>query len=250
MTNALLALLLVVLAFLVMRAITRERREYSRFKRLRSSSARQKVYRKWLLESFVMFGGLSAAVLLAATDFIQPALVDARSWPPIAWMLEGFSGDLGMIVGGLLSVAFIAALLLPLLLMWSEHEEIPTVGDIRALLPRNKQEVWYGAGLSVNAGIFEELLFRLALPALIFGIVGNGVLAFALTAVLFGVLHIYQGPIGVAASVLLGVVFTLVYVMTGSILVAIAAHVLIDLRSLVLIPLVLMRVQRKQATVN
>src|SRR5690348_6064901 len=40
---ALLSLLLVVLALLVWRAVTRERREYAQFKRMRSTAARQKV---------------------------------------------------------------------------------------------------------------------------------------------------------------------------------------------------------------
>ena len=47
---------------------------------------------------------------------------------------------------------------------------VPTLSarDIHALLPRNRGELRYGALLSVNAGVVEELLFRLAFPVLIF----------------------------------------------------------------------------------
>lgn len=246
MQLALLALLLVIIALLVMRAVTRERREYGRFKRLRTTAARQKVYRKWLVESFLMFGGLTAAVLLAASQYVQPALVDARSWPPLAWLIALLSGDVGLWVAAALIVLFAVGMLLPLLLLRGELDEIPTIGDIRALLPRSKPELGYGAALSVNAGVFEELLFRLGLPALIFGIVGDGVAAFGLAALLFGILHLYQGPVGVLASALLGLVFSLIYLVTGSILVVIVVHVLVDLRSLLLIPMVMMRVQRPE----
>src|SRR3954449_9915329 len=78
---ALLSLLLVVLALLVWRAVTRERREYAQFKRMRSTTARQKVYRKWLIESVLIMGGLSAVVLLAVWTYVPLVLAEAQAWP-------------------------------------------------------------------------------------------------------------------------------------------------------------------------
>lgn len=245
MQLALLALLLVVVWLLVMRAITRERREYGKFKRLRSTQARQKVYRKWLVEGFLMFAGLTGVILLAAHPYLEPVLADAREWAPVAWLVERLSGGLGVIVATAASVIFVVALLLPVFLLRGNQEEIPAVGDIRALLPRTRGEVWYGAALSINAGVFEELLFRLSMPALLFGITGNGALAFGLAALLFGVLHLYQGASGVLLSTIVGVLLTLIYLLTGSILLAIVLHALVDLRSLVLIPVVVMGVGRR-----
>ena len=92
-------------------------------------------------------------------------------------------------------------------------------------------------GLSLNAGVIEELLFRLGMPALLFGITGNGLLAFVAASVLFGLLHIYQKVWGVIGATLLGLLFSLVYLLTGSIWIVMIVHALIDLRSLVLIPL-------------
>ena len=244
MQLALLALLLVTVALLVMRAVTRERREYGQFKRLRSSPARQKIYAKWLRESFFTFGGLSAAILLAAWVYVPKTLADAASRQPLAWLVEWFATDLGHGVAIGLLVAFVIGLLLPVFLLRGHEEEIPTVGDVGALLPRTRAEVKYGFGLGLNAGVVEELLFRLALPALIFGIVGNGLVAFLAASVLFGLLHAYQGWVGVLSSLVLGLIFSLIYLLSGSILLVIAVHAAFDLRSLVLIPVVVQKVHR------
>ena len=129
--------------------------------------------------------------------------------------------------------------IVPVLLVRGSLDEVPAVGDIRALLPRTRGELPYGAALSLNAGIFEELLFRLGLPAVVFAVTGDALLAFAGATVVFGLLHVYQGPLGILFSTLLGVVFVGLYLVTGSILVPIVLHAVIDLRSMVLIPVVL-----------
>jgi len=238
---ALVSLLILVVALLVMRAATRERKDYARFKRLRTTEARQKFYRRWLKESFFMFGGLSVVVLLAVHPFIPAALADSRSWPPLTGIVDGFvagtqtPAGAGLLIGA--GVAIVTLLVLPVILLRSHIGEIPTVGDVGALIPRTGAEIRYGAGLAINAGLFEELLFRLAMPALLFGITGSGPWAFIIASALFGALHIYQGTVGVLVTFVLGLVFSFVYVLTGSILVVIALHTLIDVRSLVLVPL-------------
>ncbi len=238
---ALLSLFLLVVAFLVMRTVSRERKEYARFKRLRTTDARQRVYRKWLKESFLMFGGLSAVVLLAVAPLVPSTLADTRAWAPIATIVEAVHGDLGTVIVVGLGVAVAALLILPVIVLRAHIDDIPKVGDIGALIPRNGAEIRYGAGLAINAGVFEEMLFRLAIPALVFGITGNGPLSFVIATILFGLLHSYQGSIGVVATFILGLAFSLTYVLSGSILLAIGLHMLIDLRSLVLIPLVVQR---------
>ena len=239
MQLALLALLLVVLGLLGWRAVTRERGQYRRFKRLTSTRARQRVYARWLLESAVVLAGLTAAVLLAAWPYLTRALLDTQRWAPVASVRDFLATPTGAVVwlGALLVVA--SLLVAPVLLLRGSLDEIPAVGDIRALLPRTRAELKYGVGLGLSAGVFEELLFRLALPALLFGIVGSGPLAFAVAAVLFGMLHLYQGPLGILFAALLGFMFAALYVLTGSIAAPIFLHALVDLRSLVLIPIAL-----------
>jgi membrane protease YdiL (CAAX protease family) len=240
---ALLALLLVVLGLLAWRAATRSRDTFRRFKRLTSTRARQKVYARWLLESALVMGGLGAAVLLAAFPFVPPVLMATQGWGPVAAVRDYLGTPGGAAVSVVAVVVVAAALIAPVLLLRRTVgdggiDAIPAVGDIRSLLPRVRAELKYGVGLGLSAGIFEELLFRLGLPALLFGITGLGPLSFAIAALLFGMLHLYQGALGILFASLLGLVFAALYVLTGSIAAPIVLHALVDLRTLVLIPVV------------
>lgn len=235
-----LALLGVVTGVLVWRAVARERRDYARFKRLRSTVARQKVYRRWVREAFLSLGGLSLATIVGAWSSITPVLASAQSWGPIAASRDVLGGPWGVPLAVGIAVVVVAFLVLPILLLrGTPIDEAPALGDIRALLPRTRGELPYGAALSINAGVVEELLFRLGLPALVFAVTGDALVAFVGATLLFGLLHVYQGSTGVVLSTVLGAVFVYLYLVTGSILVPIALHALIDLRSMVLIPLAL-----------
>jgi len=242
---ALLALFLVVAVLLVVRAANRDRTEYRRFKRLKTTRERQFVLGKWLRESFLIHGGLAASVLLASWNLLVPASRSALSWPPMLWLHDHVSGDFGLGLGIGAAVAVGLVLVIPVFLLRRQVNELPAIGDVGALLPRTRGELKYGAGLSVNAGIVEELLFRLGMPALLFGITGNGALSFLIAAVLFGMLHIYQKVWGVLGAVILGLVFSVLYLLTGSIWVVIIVHALVDLRSLVLLPIVAQNVWHK-----
>lgn len=244
---ALLSLLLIVVAVLAMRAITRDRKQYARFKKLQSTRKRKRVYAKWLRESFIVFGGLSVLVLIAAWPYVPLVVQDARGWAPLEWLTTVLSGELGVAVAVAASALFLAALVLPIVLLRAQIAEIPTVGDVGALLPRTRAELGYGAALAANAGLVEEGMFRLALPALIFGVVGNGVVALVIASLIFGALHVYQGINGVLVTTALGLLFALLYVVTDSIVAVMIVHALFDLRSLVLIPLVVRKVWRVTA---
>lgn len=239
MDAAALALLGVVVAVLLWRATTRGRRDYARFKRLRSTVARQQVYRRWVIEGALANGGLSLATIVGACSSIPVVLADAQASAPVAAVRAFFGQPYGLPVAIGVAVVLLAGMVLPVVLLRDSPDEAPAVGDIRALLPRTRGELRYGAALSLNAGVFEELLFRLGLPALIFAVSGNTLVAFLGAIVLFALLHVYQGAFGILFSALLGAVFTLLYLVTGSIVVPIVVHALVDLRSLVLIPVVL-----------
>lgn len=239
MRLALLALLLLVLAFLAARAVRRRRRDWQRFKRLRTTASRQRVYRRWLLESIVVMGGMSGVLLLATWTLLGPALRAAQAWAPAAWLRSqlGTGWGAGVAIGA--AVLVVVALVLPIVLVRGRVDEIPAIGDVRALLPRNRRELPYGAALGISAGVFEETMFRLALPALIFGIVPNGPLAFLAASLVFGLLHVYQGVTGVLFATMLGLALSALYVVTGVIAAPILLHSLLDLRSLVLVPALL-----------
>jgi uncharacterized protein len=242
---ALLALFLVVAVLLVVRAAIRDRTDYRRFKKLKSTRERQLVLCRWLRESFLINGGLAVAVLLASWSYLGRASASALNWPPMHWIHANLAGDFGIGVGVGAAAAAALVLVLPLFLLRRQISEVPAIGDVGSLLPRTRGEVKYGAALSINAGVVEELLFRLGMPALLFGIIGNGALAFLVASILFGLLHIYQKVWGVLGATILGLVFSVLYLLTGSIWVVIIVHAAIDLRSLVLLPIVIHGVWRK-----
>jgi membrane protease YdiL (CAAX protease family) len=237
-----------LVAGLALNAIRKDRREYRRFTRMRSTVQRQKMLRRWLGQSLLIFGGSAAVVLLIAWQFVPRFVADVNSWRWVTDARRTFDDSgafaLGLAVG--IPVAVVTLSVLGIVVARRETE-VPAIGNIQALLPRNRAELPYGAALSINAGVVEELLFRLALPALIFGFSGSAVAAIVVSLIVFGMLHVYQGVWGVLGSMILGAILMAIYLASGSILLAIVAHALIDLRSLVLIPVVVLRVHRVPA---
>ena len=244
----LLIVLAGLIALLLYRAVRKDRTEFQRFKRFERTRNRQRMMRKWLLDSLSMFGGAAVIILLLAWQFVPLLQREVDRWPIGLWW-RSLLADTGGLLPGFavgLAIALVGGTIVAVALA-RRSESVPTIGDIGALLPRNRPELVLGALLSVNAGIVEELLFRLAVPALIFGATGSAPAAVIGSVLLFGSLHFYQGWPGIVGATVIGAMLMLLYLATGSILVAIVAHALIDLRSLVLIPMLVFRVQRVRA---
>ena len=238
-------LLLFLVTVLVVRAIRKDHREFARFKRFRTTERRKKMYRKWLVDSVVVFGGSAVIVGIVASQFVPllKAEIDALPWVVAARSNFADAGPFAVVVVVAVAAFVVIGTIVAVVLV-RDTESVAAIGDIQALLPRNRAELGFGAALSINAGIVEELLFRLALPALIFGVSRNALLSVAASLLLFGLLHLYQGVVGVLASTVIGTLLMVLSFATGSILVPIIVHALIDLRSLVLIPVVVARVHR------
>ena len=78
-------------------------------------------------------------------------------------------------------------------------------------------------------GFGEEMAYRgYALTALVLA-TGSATLALIVTSATFGVLHAYQGPIGVVRTGVVGVIMGAAFLHTGSLWPPIFAHALIDL---------------------
>lgn len=236
-----------ILALLIFRTLRKDRREYQRFKRYRTTVRRQAMYAKWLRESFVTFGGITVVGLAFAADRVQPFLDAVDAWPWVAaarvWSAEN---SLTIVLGVAGAVAaFVVVTILAIVSTRRHPEDLITLGDIRALLPRNRDELAWGAAMSVNAGIVEELAFRLAIPAVLFGASGDALLTIVVSVALFGILHLYQGVVGVVGATVIGLLMMALFIATGSVLVPILVHAVIDLRSLVLIPMAVLKVHLK-----
>lgn len=234
-----------LVAFLAYRARRKDRREYQRFKRYRSTERRQAMFRLWLRQSFTVFGALSLVLLVLVWQFIPLLLDEINGWDAVQ-SARAWYDSLGWLSIALAVAVGFVVIVLPILLLFlaRREEDITSVGDIQALIPRNLAEVRLGALISLNAGVVEELLFRLAVPALLYGAFGSAWAALVVSVLLFGALHAYQGPVGIFGTTLVGAFLLLLYVATGTILVPVIVHVLIDLRSFVLIPVIVLRVGR------
>lgn len=101
------------------------------------------------------------------------------------------------------------------------------------MLPTTARERRGWAMLSLTAGVTEEVTYRglvVLTLALLLPSVEPPVVVLA-AAVLFGLAHAYQGPAGMVVTGIIGVALTGMYLATGSLLVPMIVHVLIDLRS-------------------
>jgi membrane protease YdiL (CAAX protease family) len=113
------------------------------------------------------------------------------------------------------------------------HAE-PQVHATLALLPRTRAERRLFTVVGVTAGVCEEWLYRgffLAVVAAVAGGLPTPALV-AVAALAFGVAHAYQGVAGVLTTGVLGGVLAALYLDTGSLLLPVVLHVLIDLRFL------------------
>jgi uncharacterized protein len=228
--------------------VRRDVADYAAFKLLTKTADRQKRYRVWILKSFLLFSGTSVLgmALLHQIDGLRtlpmefhPLFVKLRALPfpreqISSGFLVGFGGALlaGAILGGLAS-RFIV-----------KKKQPAMLGDVEALMPRNCAETAHTGLLSLNAGLSEELFFRLLLPLLLVILFGNALAAFVVAALIFGAIHWYQGRVGVIATTLLGGAFTLIYLWTGNIWIAVTAHAGLDLIGLVVRPTIARAVSR------
>lgn len=107
---------------------------------------------------------------------------------------------------------------------------------VQAMLPRSRRGRWWWAGLSVTAGITEEIVYRgLLLLALAAVAPGLPVPVVVLVASLcFAVAHAYQGVAGMVVTGLFGAGLTLAYLATGSLVLPMLVHALADLRALLI----------------
>lgn len=148
---------------------------------------------------------------------------------------DRFGITFGEMGNGLIAAAAIGSLLsliiVPLLAKFGRNV---LAGDIETLLPQTKNEKLWFILVALSAGICEEIVFRGYGLRLFESIGFSGIPLLIVTSAVFGLVHIYQGFVGVIMTAIMGAFFTLIYIQTGSLWWSILAHVFIDLRVLLL----------------
>lgn len=104
------------------------------------------------------------------------------------------------------------------------------VGDLDAIVPRTPAEETAFGYLSFTAGVCEEILYRGLLMGALSYVIGIWP-AVAVSSVIFGLGHAYQGGTGIVKTGLVGVVMALLTVFSGTIWIAALLHVVIDATS-------------------
>lgn len=106
---------------------------------------------------------------------------------------------------------------------------------VRALLPYGRKERQLFGALSVTAGICEEILFRGFLLFYLQEVFGTALwVAVAVSSLIFGLCHIYQGVLAVLTTGAFGAAMAILYLFSGSLILPIIVHALLDLRVLLL----------------
>ena len=144
--------------------------------------------------------------------------------------------DMGLIWPGLSLVAVWTGVLLTagaaiLGLFWlvGRFLAVDETPLLRQLLPKTGREKRAFAVLSLCAGVGEELAYRAYAVLAISAVVGSAWLALALACVPFGLVHVYQGPVGLVRTYILGLVLGASYLATGSLWPAMVVHTALDL---------------------
>lgn len=120
--------------------------------------------------------------------------------------------------------------------MQDEQVVARMAGKRRLALPRTPAERLAWVGVSINAGIWEEIVFRGFLPRYItqhvtlFGISLPFVWAALFSLILFSLGHLYQGWGGVLGVGFVGITLAMLYTLTGNLFASILWHTLFDVR--------------------
>jgi membrane protease YdiL (CAAX protease family) len=104
------------------------------------------------------------------------------------------------------------------------------LASVEVMMPRSVRELRWFFALSATAGVCEEILYRGYLIWYLQYFLGL-IPAAGVAAVVFGIGHSYQGPRGVALTALIGAFLGAVYLVSGSLLVPMLIHGLMDAHS-------------------
>lgn len=151
------------------------------------------------------------------------------------WALLGvrFDVDVRFMSAVALSIAAIVLLFLQFRQVSNASEQDVTrlkaeFGQVALIMPQNGSELMQFNMLSITAGIVEETLWRGYLIWYLVQIMPVWTAAI-ISAVGFGIAHSYQGLANVPKIILVGAIFTGLYVLSGSLWLPIILHAAVDL---------------------
>ena len=100
------------------------------------------------------------------------------------------------------------------------------------IMPRTRTETLVFSALALTAGLSEEFLYRgfvfMAFVRMVVNFGPPNAIAAILSSALFSLAHIYQGRRGVITTFVVGIIFVVIRIWTGSLVPAVVAHAGLD----------------------
>ncbi len=157
----------------------------------------------------------------------------AGSGRPWAWLGVSMPGTAGWI-GLAIAAALWGAVLVQLRGLGTLEPKVAAslhaqLGDVALFLPHTHVEHRTFHAVSVTAGFCEEVMFRGFLPLYLLTWL-PAPWAWLVAVLAFGLGHAYQGPRGILKTGIVGAILAGITVLTGSLWIAIALHVLMDVQ--------------------
>jgi membrane protease YdiL (CAAX protease family) len=200
-------------------------------KRLKTSSdPRVKIQSYQKTVGWLWAGSVFACIVLGLRTVLTIRRdAGEAGWLPGSGFIVGFMG------------AALIALFLPIILMMRSETTRARVAKslekLNFILPKTAEERRWFVLVAITAGVCEEILYRgflihyfRDLPISI-GVIG----ALILSSCVFGFAHLYQGVVGIVQTTILGAIFGVIFIVTGSLLLPMVLHALIDLRILLIL---------------
>lgn len=207
--------------------------EIPRLKASADPEKKIKYYRKVVSALWIL------ALIAVATIGLRRAFYLSPSAEEMSW-LGGHAVDpkflIGLIVGSLIAI-FLPALAARRSERFRQ-QSVKVAKKLAFLLPSTIEERRWWWLVCFTAGVCEELIYRGFL--LQYFHVGPWHLpltqALIVAAIIFGIAHLYQGIAGAVGTCALGFLLGCLFLITGSLLVPMVLHALIDLRVLMMLP--------------
>jgi len=159
-------------------------------------------------------------ILVMAAVAVLAARASGFTWYRLGFRVPGWSTGVAALLttaAGLGVVGAVRAL------------RVPEGRLVAYMLPRTAAERALFVGVSLAAGVGEELTFRSFLIPAVESAAGDAWLAAGLSAGAFGLIHSYQGALGAIRAGLLGFVLAVPFVVTGSVVPSMVAHTVLDI---------------------
>ncbi|MEE8466937.1 MAG: CPBP family intramembrane glutamic endopeptidase [Planctomycetota bacterium] len=183
-------------------------------------------------EKLALYRWNSIALWIAAAAVVGVWLLADRSLHGLGLSVPRGSWPAGLLACAL-ALAFVLDCWLQIRTPERRQHAREQMGQYAPFLPASRAEFASYALLAVSAGVCEELLFRGHLIRYVQALSGDSpaghVIAVGLPAVVFALVHLYQGWRAVAKIGLGSVVLGALFLLSGSLWVCIALHVAIDL---------------------